>query len=132
MSRWSETKRAIVRAIAGTASGVLLDPEFGAAQAIADGSLPGDAGLLVAVESTGLSRAPPRRGYSRVLPGWSVAQIKRMGADAVKLLLYYHPDAANADDQERLLMQVAEDCADADIPLFLEPLSFSLDEAGRD
>lgn len=122
-----EAKRAIVRAIAGTASGVLLDPEIGAAQAIADGSLPNGAGLMVAVESTGYL-GPTEARISRILPGWSVAQIKRMGADAVKLLLYYHPDAANADDQERLLMEVAEDCANADIPLFLEPLSFAVDD----
>ena len=121
-----ETKRAIVRGVAGAASGVLLDAELGAAQAIADGSLPKGTGLIVAVESTGYL-GPSEARVSRVLPGWSVAQIKRMGADAVKLLLYYHPDAPNAEDQERLLMQIAEDCAEADIPLFLEPLNFSID-----
>ena len=123
-----ETKRAIVRAVAHAASGVLLDPEVGAAQAIADRSLPRGAGLIVAVEATGYL-GPSEARVSQVLPGWSVAQIKRMGADAVKLLLYYHPDAANAADQERLLMAIAEDCANADIPLFLEPLSFPIDSS---
>jgi len=121
-----DTKRAIVRAISGTASGVLLDPEVGAAQAIADGSLPSSAGLIVAVEASGYL-GPSEARVSRVLSGWSVAQIKRLGADAVKMLLYYHPDAANAEDQERLLIRIAEDCLDADIPLFLEPLGFSID-----
>jgi len=121
-------KRAVVRALMGTASGVLLDPELGAAQAVVDGSLPASAGLIVSVEATGYG-GPSTARVSSLLTGWSVAQIKRMGADAVKLLLYYHPDAANASDQEQLLMQVAEDCADADIPLFLETLSFSIDEA---
>ncbi|MFV2064105.1 MAG: tagatose 1,6-diphosphate aldolase [Chloroflexota bacterium] len=123
-----DTKRAIVRAVAGTASGVLLDPEVGAAQAIVDGSLPRGAGLIVAVEASGYL-GPSEARVSRVLPGWSVAQIKRLGADAVKMLLYYHPDAANAADQERLLIRIAEDCADADIALFLEPLGFSIDES---
>jgi tagatose-1,6-bisphosphate aldolase len=50
-----------------------------------------------------------------------------MGADAVKLLLYYHPDAENAETQERLLMEVAENCLDADLPLFLETLAFAID-----
>jgi tagatose-1,6-bisphosphate aldolase len=122
-----EVKRAIVRAVAGTATGVLLDPEVGAAQCITDGSVPPDAGLLVAVESTGYT-GPSTARQSQVLPGWSVAQIKRMGADAVKLLLYYHPDADNAADQEQLLIDIAECCADADIPLFLETLGFSIDE----
>jgi tagatose-1,6-bisphosphate aldolase len=121
-------KRAVVRALTGTATGVLLDPELGAAQAIVDGSLPASAGLIVAVEASGYG-GPSTARVSSILNGWSVGQIKRMGADAVKLLLYYHPDAPNAADQEQLLMQVAEDCADVDIPLFLETLSFSIEEA---
>ena len=122
-----EVKRAIVRAVAQTASGVLLDPSIGAAAAITDGSLGPSAGLLVAVEASGYE-GPATARRSRILTGWGVGQIKRMGADAVKLLLYYHPDAANAEDQERLLIEVAEACADADIPLFLETLGFSIDD----
>ncbi len=109
-----------------TASGILLDPELGAAQAVLDGSLPGAAGLIVALEATGYS-GPSTARVSRALPDWSVAQAKRMGADAVKLLLYYHPDATNASEQEQLLIEVAEACADADLPLFLETLGFSVD-----
>jgi tagatose 1,6-diphosphate aldolase len=122
------SKRAVVRAIMGTASGVLLDPELGAAQAVVDGSLPAAAGLIVAVEATGYG-GPSTARVTSLLTGWSVAQVKRMGADAVKLLLYYHPDAANADVQESLLMQVAEECATQDIPLFLETLGYSIDES---
>lgn len=122
------TKRAVVRALMSTASGVLLDPEFGAAQAVVDGSLPAAAGLIVAVEASGYG-GPSTARVSSLLSGFSVAQVKRMGADAVKLLLYYHPDADVASAQEQLLMQVAEDCADHDIPLFLETLSYSIDEA---
>jgi tagatose-1,6-bisphosphate aldolase len=124
-----DVKRAIVRAVSDTASGILLDPEIGAAPAISDGLLGPGTGLLVAVEATGYD-GPSTARRSRVLKGWSVAQIKRLGGDAVKLLLYYHPDAPNAEDQERLLLEVAETCADADIPLFLETLGFSLDDAG--
>lgn len=123
-----DVKRAIVRAVSGTASGVLLDPEVGAAPVISEGSLGHGAGLLVAVEATGYE-GPATARVSRVQAGWSVGQIKRLGADAVKLLLYYNPDAPNAEDQERLLIEIAEACADADIPLFLETLGFSVDGA---
>ena len=51
-----------------------------------------------------------------------------MGASAAKLLVYYHPDARNAADQERLVADVAADCLAADIALFVEPLSFSITE----
>ena len=46
-------KRAVVRALAPVATGTLLDPEIGAAQCIADGSLPAASGLIVAIEATG-------------------------------------------------------------------------------
>lgn len=78
-------KRAVVRALSPFATGTLLDPEIGAAQAISDGSLPGGTGLLVAIEATGYL-GPPTARESRVLPGWSVDQAKRMGASAAKML----------------------------------------------
>jgi tagatose 1,6-diphosphate aldolase len=120
-----EFKRAVVRALAPVATATLLDPEIGAAQCIADGSLPASAGLLVAIEATGYEGSPTAR-VSRVLDGWSVEKAKRMGASAAKLLVYYHPDATNAADQERLLADVAAGCRAADLALFVEPLSFSL------
>jgi tagatose 1,6-diphosphate aldolase len=122
----ADFKRAVVRGLAGVATGVLLDPEIGVGPAIEDGSLPGRAGLIVAVEATGYE-GPPGARVSRVLPGWGVDRIKRLGASAAKLLVYYHPDAPNAADQERLVERVARDCRDADLALFLEPLSFGLD-----
>jgi tagatose 1,6-diphosphate aldolase len=123
-------KRAVVRALAPIATGTLLDPEIGAAQCIADGSLPASAGLLVAIEATGYD-GPTTARISRVLDGWSVEKAKRMGASAAKLLVYYHPDAGNAADQERLVAAVAADCRAADIPLFVEPLSFPLTAGER-
>ena len=125
-----EFKQAVVRALAPVATGTLLDPEIGAAQSIADGSLPASAGLLVAIEATGYE-GPSTARVSRVLDGWSVAKAKRMGASAAKLLVYYHPEAANAADQERLVADVAAECRAADLALFVEPLSYSLVEGER-
>lgn len=125
-----EFKRAVVRALAPVATGTLLDPEIGAAQCIADGSMPARAGLLVAIEATGYL-GPSTARVSRVLDGWSVEQAKRMGASAAKLLVYYHPDAANAAEQERLVAEVGAACRDADLALFVEPLSFSLVEGEK-
>ena len=119
-------KRAVVRELGSIATGVLLDPEIGAAQCLVDGSLPAGCGLLVAVEATGYD-GPPTARVSRILDGWSVAKAKRLGASAAKLLIYYHPDAANAAAQERLVADVAAECVAADLPLFVEPLSFSID-----
>jgi tagatose 1,6-diphosphate aldolase len=121
-------KLAVVGALATEATGVLLDPEVGAAQAIAAGAMPGNTGLIVAVEATGyLGTATDR--VSRILPGWSAAAAKRMGASAAKLLVYYHPNAADASTQEELIARVADECRQHDLALFIEPLAFSLDGA---
>jgi tagatose 1,6-diphosphate aldolase len=123
-----EFKQQVVGALAPAASAVLLDPEYGAAQAVTVGAIPGQVGLVVAVEKTGYAGNPAER-ESMILPGWSGEKIARMGASAVKLLLYYHPDASNASRQEALVGEVGETCLEYDIPFFLEPLSFSLDPA---
>lgn len=121
-------KQQVTSALALSASAVLLDPEYGAAQAITAGAIPGQSGLVVAVEKTGYEGHPAAR-ESQILPGWSIEKIVRMGASAVKLLLYYHPEAPNAAEQEMLVRQVALNCQQYEIPFFLEPLSFSLDPA---
>ena len=54
-----------------------------------------------------------------------------MGASAIKLLVYYHPDSPTASEIESFTKQVAEDCARHDLALMLEPLSYSLDEARK-
>lgn len=119
-------KRTVVRALSSIATGTLLDPEIGAAQGIADGSLAGRDGLIVALEATGYE-GPAGARVSRLLPGWDVAKAKRIGASAAKLLVYYHPDSPNAADQERLVEAVGLDCRAHDLALFVEPLSFGLD-----
>lgn len=121
-------KRQVVRALSPVSSAVLLDPEFGAAPCVTGGSLPGQVGLMVAVEATGYTDEPTAR-RSQILDGWGVEKIARMGASAVKMLLYYHPEARNAAEQEDLVREVAQMCRDYDMPFFLEPLSFPIDPA---
>ena len=119
-------KLAVVRAVAREASGILLDPEVGGAQAIATGALPPSTGLIMAIEATGYEGSAGAR-TSRVLPGWSVRAARRLGASAAKLLLYYHPESPTAAAQEALLRSVAGACRDEDLALFVEPLSYGLD-----
>ena len=117
-------KREAVTELAEAATAVLLDPEFGAPQCIASGALPGDRGLVVALERTGYG-ADAHARESRILPGWSVVKARRMGASAAKLLVYYHAEASTAGAIERLVRDVAEECAREDLALLLEPLVYS-------
>jgi tagatose-1,6-bisphosphate aldolase len=115
----------VTATLAGAATAVLLDPQYGAAQVAAAGVLPRGTPFVVAVESTGYGGEPTAR-QSQTLPGWSVEKAKRMGASMIKLLVYYHPDSPTAREIEAFVHQVAEDCARQDLGLMLEPLSYSL------
>ena len=121
-------KRDVVAALAPAASAVLLDPEYGVEQNITAGTLPGACGLIVALERTGYGGDPAAR-VTELVPGWDPHRAARMGASGAKLLVYYHPEAPTASQTESLVRHTAAACAEAEIPLFLEPLSYSPDPA---
>ncbi|MFS8534325.1 MAG: tagatose 1,6-diphosphate aldolase [Limnochordales bacterium] len=119
-----QMKHDIVAPLAPFATGVLLDPEYGAAQLVTRGALPGRVGLVVALEETGYEEREGDR-LTRLLEHWSVAKIKAMGAAAVKLLVYYNPRReAAAAYQRELVAQVARECQAYDIPFMLEPVTY--------
>ena len=126
----SRFKLDVTSILAEEATAVLLDPEVSAAQAIAQAVIPRHIGLVVALESTGYTGDATARN-SQIIPGWSVEKTKRMGASAIKLLVYYHPDSPTAGEIEDFTAQVAEDCQKHDLVLMLEPLSYSLDESRK-
>ena len=123
----SRFKLDVISTLAPEATAVLLDPEVSAAQAIAQRDIPNNTGLVVALESTGYTGNTTSR-QAQIIPGWSVEKAKRMGASAVKLLVYYHPDSSTAKEIEDFTTKVADDCRRHDLVLMLEPLSYSLDE----
>lgn len=109
-------------------SAVLLDPIFSLKQAIRQQVVPGSAGLLSCIEKSGYGGNPAAR-ETAVLPDWSVKEIAAVGGTGVKMLLYYHPEAANAARQEEVVRFVAEQCARHEVPFFLEPIAYSLHTA---
>jgi len=125
----SNFKLTVTTALASDSTAVLLDPEYSAAQAVAGGIIPNHVGLVVALEVTGYSGDPIAR-QSQILPGWSAEKAKRMGANAVKLLVYYHPDAVNASETEDFVGQVADDCKALDLLIMLEPLTYAPNDSG--
>ena len=123
----SRFKVDVTKVLAHRATAVLLDPEVSAAQAIAERAVPHNVGLVVAVESTGYTGDATAR-HAQIIPGWNVEKAKRMGASAIKLLVYYHPDSPTAKEIEDFTVNIAEECSKHDLVLMLEPLSYSLDE----
>jgi tagatose 1,6-diphosphate aldolase len=114
----------LVGVIAPFASAVLLDPIYGAGQTIASGILPAHTGLLVSAEKTGYSGDSMAR-ITELLPEWSVRKVKKLGASAIKLLLYFRADLKEvASKQLELVGKVAKQCVEEDIPLLVESVSY--------
>jgi tagatose 1,6-diphosphate aldolase len=117
----------LCRAIAPLASAVLLDPIYGAAQAIVANALSGQTGLLVSVEKTGYTGRSTAR-ITELLPAWGAKKVKRMGASAVKLLIYFRPDIKEAGSKQlNLVNRLADECIKEDIPLLVESVSYPTD-----
>jgi tagatose 1,6-diphosphate aldolase len=116
----------LCRAVAPFASAILLDPVYGAGQAIISGALPGSTGLLVSVEKTGYSGGSTAR-ITELLPGWSAKKVKRMGASAVKILIYFRPDLQDISQRQlNLVSRLADECTEEDIPLLVESVSYAI------
>ncbi|MGI9456957.1 MAG: tagatose 1,6-diphosphate aldolase [Aeoliella sp.] len=119
-------KQDVVGALGSIASAVLLDPETSAGQCVASTALSGHTGLITALD-TG-STGDPNVRRAGLIEGWTVEKAVRMGAAGIKLLIYYHPESAEANQSEELVRTVGKACALHEIPFFLEPLSCSADE----
>jgi tagatose 1,6-diphosphate aldolase len=119
-----QIKTEVVTALSPHTSAVLLDPIYGLQPAL---HMAGSSGLLMALEKSGYSGDSTYRRLD-FIDGWTVDKIKRMGASAAKLLVYYHPDSGPlADELDDIMRGIAADCRRADLPFFVEPLSYSLD-----
>jgi tagatose-1,6-bisphosphate aldolase len=102
---------------------------YGVAQSIASGALQGKTGLIVTIEqSPGYGAGETIARRTVLVKGWNASKVRKIGASAVKLLVYYHPESKTAKDQEALVSQVAEDCKINDIPLVLEVLTHPIVE----
>jgi tagatose-1,6-bisphosphate aldolase len=119
------SKLELAAALARQASALLLDPVWSFGQAIATGTLPGQVGVLVPVEHLDY-RPGTRLGWdatTRLRPKWTPEKIVRLGADGVKLVVFYRADQEDtAAGQRKLFTDLVADCRRHDLPVVVEPL----------
>lgn len=116
----------ISRELTKYSSSILLDPEYGLPAADARSK---DAGLIVAYEKTGYDATEIGR-LPDLLPIWSAKRIKELGANAVKILLYYDVDESDEVNEQKkaFVERVGSECMAEDIPYFLEILTYDANE----
>lgn len=123
----AEFKRLLVETLQAQSTAMLLDPHYAVPHAI--GTLDPAKGLIVTLEDSLFQDTPGGR-LSSDIDDWSVAKIKRMGADAVKVLAWYRPDADPQVNraQQDYVKRIGEACARYDIPFLFELLVYPLEK----
>jgi tagatose 1,6-diphosphate aldolase len=116
-------KRLLVEALAPHCSSMLFDPNFAVPAAI--DLMPARCGLIMTLEEHRVEETSGGR-KSRVIDNWSVAKIRAMGGDAVKVLAWYRPDADAAINahQQWFVREIGDECRRNDIPYVLELLVY--------
>ncbi|CAN1538156.1 LacD Tagatose-1,6-bisphosphate aldolase [Rhabdaerophilaceae bacterium] len=118
-------KTLLVAELQGQSTAMLLDPNY--AYPMAEPTLDPRLGLIMTLEDSVFKETDLGR-LSSEIDGWSVAKIKRAGADAVKVLAWYRPDApASVNNHQRdFTKRIGEACARHDIPFLFELLVYPL------
>lgn len=123
-------KQLLIEELSAGASAMLLDPGY--AYPFATGAIDPAKGLLITLEQWACEETPGGR-KTLAYPDWTVEKIKRLGADGVKVMLWYRPDASRdvLEHQQNFVEQVGRECRRYDIAFLLEPLVYPLGAEGK-
>lgn len=117
-----EFKALVAKDLTKYSSAILLDPIYGK-KAIKEKDE--NCGLIMAYEITGYDTAGTER-FPKLIKNESVLRLKELGADAIKILLYYDVDQdKNINDIKKAFVErVGNECKALDLPFFLEIVSY--------
>ncbi len=115
-------KALVAKDLTKYSSSILLDPIYGQ-KAIKE--IDENCGLIMAYEITGYDTAGTER-FPRLIKDESVLRLKELGADAIKILLYYDVDQAEKinDIKKAFIERIGNECKALDLPFFLEIVSY--------
>jgi tagatose 1,6-diphosphate aldolase len=121
----ARVKQILAKNLAAQASAVLVDPFHGYGRAIAE--IPPHKGLILAYEHHATDNTPGGRKTDPI-PNWGVGAIRKIGGDAVKVLVWHRHDAAPEvrAHQEAFVRAAGEACRAHDITHLLEVLVYPL------
>ena len=112
-------KRWLIEGLGPHAGAVLVDPGFLTAMPAGWAGSVGGPSLILGIEDGDYEDVLTS---PRLLPGWDVERAARLGVDAVKISVYFDPDA-DTPVAERFVTDVVAECRSNGIPLFCEPLA---------
>ena len=118
-------KKLLIEKLQCESSAMLLDPHYAYPEGIS--VFEPTKGLIITLEDSIFNETENGR-ISSEIDDWSVEKIKRIGADAVKVLIWYRPDldSATKQSQKDFAKRTGEFCNQFDIPFLLELLVYPL------
>jgi tagatose 1,6-diphosphate aldolase len=122
----SRIKALLTKTLAQHSSAMLLDPIWAYSNAIE--YVEPSQGLLITLEAHDFEETPGGRKSSEIVD-WNVEKIKRLGADGVKVLAWYRPDAdpAICQYQQDMVEAIGKACQKYDICFLFELLVYPLE-----
>lgn len=120
-----EAKMMIIETLADQVSGILVDVKTGlpAYQLVESAH---DKSMLLAIEKTGYLEKNNERLTQLE---HSVNELKKLGAKAVKILIYFNPFSETSHKQLETARKVLYDCKANNFPLFLEIVTYHTDQS---
>jgi len=121
----ARVKAIFARHLAPSASAILIDPNYGYSAALPH--VPPHCGLILSLEHHVVEDTPGGK-KSREIPDWSAAKIRRIGADAAKVLVWQRHDASaqTKAHQAAFVEACGRACKEADLVHLLEILVYPL------
>lgn len=126
-------KKLVSEVLSPAGSSILLDPEFGEEGIQAKSK---DAGLILAYEQTGYDKSEVGR-LPRLVEGLTAHRLKEMGADGVKVLIYYDVDESDEinNKKKQFVEEIGKELVEESLPFLLEILTYDEkigDEKGKE
>jgi len=124
-----EFKKQISQNLSPHTSAILMDPVYSIPNLIPTSK---SKGLIITLEDHVFEEKGKGR-YSKNIKNWTVEKIKKIGGDAVKVLVWYRPDAdkQSIQHQKKYIETIGKQCDKYNIPFLLELLVYPFkDEIG--
>ncbi len=121
--RLSDFKNLLTQTFAPYSTAVLVDPEYGLSAIESAKKI--NLAVLLTREETGYVDNPDGR-VTKLYKDFDSKKLKEMGADAVKLLLYFNNTSNNFHEQLEVVKKVREETLTENIPFLIEPITYEI------
>ncbi len=118
-------KELLAKEFASTITAILVDPEYGKPAIAA--AKEKNIGVMLSREHSGYTEGDQNREL-KLYEQFDAEKLKEMGANAIKILVYYNDNASGHFQKMDTLKKAREEAHNAGLPFLIEPIVYPLNE----